>query len=271
MNRLNKIFGRGVVLSLIGLAVFALGNKLSLAQDSSKYDSYNNNFVLEEGEQIPRSKASQNYHQQINEILAHEDFGKEETRQSWRFKKSEKEDDDEWDLFPDWLADLFDLNPSSVALLAGVIEVLLWLAAAAILVWLVFKLKDELPNLFSPDTAAAEPELPASLFGVELERTQLPTNIVEQAQQLWHAGERREALSLLLRGSLVRVLESYPCHLFDSDTENECLAKIQQASPSDISSFMKSLIECWQTLAYAHREPQEMQFSHLCNVYQEVF
>ena len=233
-------------------------DKASLVDSQSEVSAnYSGNFVLKEGDKIPRSKTSELYHADITEVLADDDFGRYETIESWRIKDRHK-------------ADTFKLPSGSIAVFGFVLELLLWLALGAGIVWLVLAYREQIKGLIS-GAAPATPDLPVSLFGIELEQSQLPENIVSTAIDLWNKDKRREATALLLRASLIKVLNQYPCHLFDSDTENECVAKIQQSSPSNISAYMRKLVDLWLGLAYAHVFPSEAQFKDVCASYQEVF
>ncbi len=253
----------------IGLILFCVCAQAE-AQEQSIDEKHQGNFQLEEGEALPRSKVSQAYHQQISEILAHEDFGKEIVEQAWRFKTKKQEPDDESDELS-WLSNFFDLSVETIEVIALLIELLLWAIGIALAVWLGLKMRSELPRWLGKLPARETRSLPSNLFGVELKETPLPEDISLAARALWDQGEPRQALSLLLRGGLISVLESYPCHLFDGDTETECLQKIQAASPTNIGDYMADLIQVWQLLAYAHQPPQERHFEQLCRAYREVF
>lgn len=251
-------------------------DKASLVDSQSEVSAnYSGNFVLKEGDKIPRSKTSELYHDDITEVLADDDFGRYETVELWRIKDRDNADDEDgfwdWDLFPDWFTDAFKLGSGSSVGFAFVLELLLWLALGAGIVWLVLTYREQIKGLISGVGASATPDLPVSLFGIELEQSQLPENIVSTAIDLWNKDKRREATALLLRASLIKVLNQYPCHLFDSDTENECVAKIQQSSPPNISAYMRKLVDLWLALAYAHIFPSEAQFKDVCASYQEVF
>ena len=237
---------------------------------------YTGNFVLEEGDKLPRSKTSERYHKEITEVLSDKDFGHYEAVKAWRLKDKDKDQknedqDSNWDTFIDWLENALSLDTGAAVAFASVLELLLWAALAGLLAWLVFAYKEQIKGLLAGGTSPSKPDLPVSLFGVKLQQSKLPENIVASAVMHWNNGERREAMALLLRASLLKVLNRYPCHLFDSDTENECVAKIEQASPNAISTFMRKLVDLWLALAYAHRLPSEHEFQDLCSAYQEVF
>jgi len=247
-------------------------------QEEALGTQFTGNFVLEEGDKLPRSKTSERYHKEITEVLSDKEFGHYETVKKWRFKEKENEDENEsededsaWDTFSEWLENALSLDAGAAVAFASVLELLLWVALAGLLAWLVLAYKEQIKGLLTGGTSSSKPDLPVSLFGVKLQQSKLPENIVASAVMRWNNGERREAMALLLRASLLKVLNRYPCHLFDSDTENECVAKIEQASPNAVSTFMRKLVDLWLVLAYAHRLPSEHEFQDLCSTYQEVF
>ena len=168
--------------------------------------NYEGNFVLKEGDRLPRSKASEVYHKQISEILAEEDFGYYETVEAWRFKDKDVEADEEdegkeWDFFPDWLKDFFELDSSSKVGFGFILELLLWVAVAAGILWLIYNYREQLRTVFGGSSESSKPELPVSLFGIDLEHNKLPENIVATAVDHWRENRRREAIALLLSAS----------------------------------------------------------------------
>lgn len=262
---------------LVRLVIFSaalLGTAIVHAQDlqdSTSEAKYSGNFVLKKGDELPRSKVSKEYQEDISQILSDEVFGRYEKLESWRIKEKNSEDGDGFDLFPDWLKDALRLDTSTSIALASVIEFLLWSVFVGGLVFLAYAYREQIKHFVAGATETVRPDLPTSLFGIDLEQTKLPENILATALDHWNKKKHREAVALLLRASLLKVLNQYPCHLFDSDTENECVAKIEKSSPNHISAYMRKLVDLWLALAYAHRSPSEPEFKDLCSAYQELF
>ncbi|MES2598932.1 MAG: DUF4350 domain-containing protein [Verrucomicrobiota bacterium] len=141
------------------------------------------------------------------------------------------------------------------ALLAFVIGLLVW--------WIV---KNQ--HLFWTGTrrarAKVEPAGPRVVMGLDIARESLPDDVVTAARAAWSAGHFREALSLLYRGSLSRLVEHLHLPIRDSDTEDDCLDKTAAVADAGVTSFFRQLTLLWVRAAYAGKEAQPDEFESLC-------
>ncbi len=90
----------------------------------------------------------------------------------------------------------------------------------------------------------------------------LPDDIPAAAMEAWQAGHPRQAMSLLYRGAVVRLLPEK--RINQARTEREIIAALDQAAIShDTLAWMKSLVNAWLGTAWADRPPREEEFFDL--------
>jgi hypothetical protein len=141
-------------------------------------------------------------------------------------------------------------------------EVLMWIAAGALLAYALWWASRMLPRWRA---AAPEPyRPPAALFGMDLAPENLPPDVGAAAAALAREGKLREALGLLYRGSLSELVHKRGVQLLASHTEGEAvrLAKMP---------YFGALVDAWQQCAYARRMPPAADVERLANDYQGAF
>jgi len=111
---------------------------------------------------------------------------------------------------------------------------------------------------------------PVALFGLELEETSLPTDIPAACRGLCRQGALREALSLLYRGTLSRLLQQGVLEVSGSATEGECLDQVGRHCPPPLADYFARLTRLWIRLAYGHRQPDGEQVLALCAEWQAL-
>lgn len=116
-----------------------------------------------------------------------------------------------------------------------------------------------------PGPAKPPPEAaPGIAMGLEIDPASLPADIPGAAAEAWRQGRTREALSLLYRGSLGRLVELRQLTIRDSDTEDDCLTRVGQSGDAGTSAFFSRLTRVWIGTAYAGRAASEEEFHQLC-------
>jgi hypothetical protein len=141
-------------------------------------------------------------------------------------------------------------------------EVLMWIAAGALLAYALWWAARMLPRWRA---AAPEPyRPPAALFGMDLAPENLPPDVGAVAAALAREGKLREALGLLYRGALSELVHKRGVQLMASHTEGEAvrLAKLP---------YFGALVDAWQQCAYARRMPQAADVERLANDYKSAF
>jgi hypothetical protein len=154
---------------------------------------------------------------------------------------------------------------------AFLMEVSLWLLVAGFIIWVILKVLDLKPNFALTKKTSTSPRLPEVMFGLDMAPESLPDDPGKRSWELWQSGQQRQALSLLLRASLLRLVDSYQLPFEDGYTELECARIVKAAAPSTVASYFEQLIQIWRPFAYGHRVPEDQQVSHLCEIWSEVF
>ncbi|NMX91307.1 MULTISPECIES: DUF4129 domain-containing protein [unclassified Pseudomonas] len=222
---------------------------------------------------LSTSQASQS----IKRLLEQPPFKNPETVTRYRFgedkgtNKAKPVDDAK---LPAWLKSLLDnLNSDTFKSLAMVMEVLLWgllIAGISLLAW---RYRDWLQAFVSrrraPRSKAAQP-VPSQLFGLDMGVETLPDDIASAAEQLW-ATEPREALGLLYRGLLSRLLHDFNLPLKNADTEGQVLEHVRHLQQPQLLAFSDDLTRHWQNLAYGHRVPPALAQQQLCAHWRSLF
>jgi len=166
----------------------------------------------------------------------------------WKFK------------WPDWLR--FSGDGSG---LGALITPLIYIALACTLVflgWLVWKNR----HIFAiRGGAGIEAEIARArvVMGMEVTRESLPDNVPATALRLWEAGRRHEAMALLYRGAIAALVEQHHIEIEESDTEGDCLRRVQSAAVPPLG-FFKSLTNIWTAHAYARESPDDEAVRGLC-------
>lgn len=175
---------------------------------------------------------------------------------------------------PAWLQALLDrLNRDTFKNAALGLEVLLWSLLAAGLALVVWRYREWLHTFVSrrgPAKAKTAKAAPAQLFGLALGSDTLPDDIASTAEQLWPT-HPREALGLLYRGLLNRLLHDFNLPLKSADTEGQVLERIHLLQQPQLLAFSDALTHHWQNLAYGHRLPPALVHQQLCRDWRALF
>ena len=184
----------------------------------------------------------------IEEVLQDPVFGKTEERKFWELDFGSDTDDDN--------------TPSDIELnlepLAGLLKVLLWLAVAGFVAWLVvqaIRYNQQRSHLSAPRRQ------PDTINGVELTilgtdgREELPRDIPGTVRDYLQQNRIRAAVSLLYRASLAVLISRHGLELHESATERECLRQVQKARPNEESQDFSELTREWMRIAYADLPP----------------
>ena len=195
---------------------------------------------------LPAFAQSNDPKQEIAEVLKDPIFGYERETMAWRPRNPEKESDGK-------RADF-----RFAAWMAKFAQYLMWLLVAAALAYALWWLARN----FRPGRAAPleRYQAPASLFGMELAPETLPPDVQAAVLDLLKKGRTREALALLYRASLSRLVHQRGVQLRSSHTELEVLA----LAPSD---YLGELIGAWRACAYADRLPPPQAVERLAQGY----
>ncbi|MFA1027531.1 hypothetical protein ALP10_02966 [Pseudomonas syringae pv. helianthi] len=210
---------------------------------------------------------------QIQSVLQQPPFRNLKTETGWRFPEQQttrpaagKVHDQSWLIA--WLNRLL----RAASALASLIEVLLWGVVIGLAGLVIWHYRDWLKTFASrkaDSTNAARPA-PEQLFGLQVNAESLPDDVADQAERLW-SSQPREALSLLYRALLSRLMSDYRLPLKKADTESQVLERIASLNQPLLSEFSHNLTLHWQNLAYGHRLPPAHARQELCDGWRRLF
>jgi hypothetical protein len=193
----------------------------------------------------------------IESVLADPDFGSSEMQSRWVLREFGAESESEPPWLPAWLAELLATG-FELALWSGLV-----VAIVATLVAIARRIDatppDELP-----------PPRPATHFGLDLDPRSLPPDLLAAARDAFARGDFAQALSLLYRGALVRLVERDGLAIPESATELECLALVRRATPERSRVFGR-LTSSWLAACYAQEPPTAEGFEALCRDFAPTF
>jgi hypothetical protein len=206
----------------------------------------------------------------IEEILQEDDFGGEETRSKWRFRGMSEEDKEripQWfiDLL-EWLEEKLDFSSdtdidSDLFTPADWTKILLIALFVVLLVYLLYRYRVPLRHLARRQHRESRPEV---LFGLDVTPESLPEDVPSQVMRLWQEKQHREALALLYRAALSRLIEHYQLAFKASHTEAECAELVRAQGIDSLTGYFNRLTYVWRHMAYGHELPEQKVLQQLC-------
>jgi len=194
----------------------------------------------------------------IKEVMLTENLDDKEISHRWIKKDKKKIDLDP--VF--WLKLKAFLEPTA-KVFAFIIEFGLWILIAIGILLLIY-FRERWMYLFQGKRDSTdEYQSPDVMFGMDVRPESLPSNIIDEARKLWQSKQHREALSLLYRGALVRLINQEKVKLQNSHTEGDVLKLASLTLNNSKQGYLKSLTTQWQLIAYAHRSPNESDMKML--------
>lgn len=213
----------------------------------------------------------------IGKLLDAAPFENQETVTRWRFgeeEKAEEPSEEEVRSFVEMIKNLLKLGEfwSKLDVVAIGFEILLWTSLVLAICLLLWRYREWLETFAGRMGLQRQRvrEMPSQLFGLEIAPESLPDDVAAEAERLW--GEQpREALGLLYRALLSRLLHDFRLPLKSSHTEGEVLRLVERLEREDLSRFSAALTRHWQNLAYGHRAPPETLRRGLCEGWRRLF
>lgn len=212
----------------------------------------------------------------IGQLLDAPPFENRQTVTRWRFGDDPQKDVDRGDVesLGQLLRGLFHLAEfwKSIDGIALFFEVLLWAALFGLIGLLLWRYREWL-TLFATGREKRQRvarERPAVLFGLQVTPESLPDDIAGSVERLWDE-QPREALGLLYRALLSRLLGEFRLPLKSAHTEGEVLQLVEELYQDDLSAYASRLTRHWQNLAYGHRPPPLSSRDELCQGWRQLF
>lgn len=153
-----------------------------------------------------------------------------------------------------------------VSNMSAALRVVMWLAVAALFIWVLLRLRTWLGREAG---AGALPALtPTHVGTLDIRPESLPVDIGAAAQALLERGQERAALSLLYRGALSRLVHGHGVPIRAASTERECLALASPRLAPARQAFLAELVSAWQMVAYAGRPWPRESLGQLCSAFE---
>lgn len=187
-------------------------------------------------------------------VRADPDLGGVKKESTWRFRDRADRDPPARPL--PWLVAL-------ARWLAESGRVLVWLLVAVALAVVVVAARRWLA-VHGDSIAARGARLPSHVRELDIRPESLPADIGAAVRELWLAGERRAALSLLYRGTLSRLVHSYDVAIGDASTEGDCVRLARSALAPPRGDFVSALVDAWQLAVYGARPLATEHVLRLC-------
>ncbi|PID45019.1 MAG: hypothetical protein CSB47_10265 [Proteobacteria bacterium] len=201
----------------------------------------------------------------IQEVMQNEHLHREKTTKRWRLKKTDETDTTETPAdVPEWIQWL-------AKRVASVIEYALWLIIALAIVLLYVYRRYWLPIFINLPDKQDDTLQPDILFGMDVRKESLPDDVIAAARALWHEGKTRDALSLLYRCALTRLINHDQLPLEHSHTEGDILKLSQPVLAAQSYNYLQKLTHSWMQVAYAHDAPMEADMSYLLDRWHDDF
>ncbi|MBT8101244.1 MAG: hypothetical protein KJO82_15925, partial [Gammaproteobacteria bacterium] len=148
--------------------------------------------------------------------------------------------------------------------LSIIVELWLWLVVAGLALLLYMTRDLWLPYLEDLRTPQKK-QRRVILSSGEITADVLPSDIPTEVRRLWQTGKKRDALSLLFRGSVFYIVTEHGVRVPPSATEGACVNAVKAHSGEELSSYFEKVVMAWVWLAYGSREPADEVMQSLCN------
>jgi len=165
---------------------------------------------------------------------------------------------------PAWIVSLFRFMSESASLLIWVAGAI-GLAVAAVWVFRLVRSRRAAP----PPPAAVRGS--SRVQNLDIDPDSLPADVGAAALSLLEEGRAREALSLLYRGALSRIVHRFAVAVGESFTEGEALRAVQRRLDGPRVQYFSSLLALWQRVVYAAEAPAAESVAMLCRSFAPNF
>lgn len=136
---------------------------------------------------------------------------------------------------------------------------------AAMFMVLVVRMRREA----APDTPLDIPgQAPQRVRQYDIRPQSLPENVGATAWSHWQQGELREALVLLYRGALSRLVHRHGLPIRGSSTEGDCMALAQRHVATATCNYFARVTHARLLGSYAGRWPESDEVRELCQLFE---
>ena len=140
---------------------------------------------------------------------------------------------------------------------------LMWLFGALVVALLVLRLR-RMWGAGAGPRLSERLDLPTHVNQLDIRPQALPDDIGAAALALWRSGRAQEAMSLLYRGALSRLVHAHEVPIRSSSTEGDCLLLARPRLPMPAYAYLARLVAAWRSTVYAARQPADDEVAGLC-------
>jgi hypothetical protein len=148
--------------------------------------------------------------------------------------------------------------------LANAFTILAVAAVVGAVAWLLWRFRHLFQRAPEDDGESAAKPRARVVMGMAVTPESLPPDLPESVWTLWQAGRHHEALALLYRGTIARLIDRASVEIHEADTEGDCLRRVEDAGPAAHPDYFKGLTRWWIRLAYAGQAPADEVVRGLC-------
>jgi hypothetical protein len=153
-------------------------------------------------------------------------------------------------------------------LLAQLMQGLSWVVLGALVLALIVAIARRWNEQRGAEGGSAPPSV---LFGLKIAPESLPDDIAGSALGLLDAGQVREALSLIYRGTLSILVHERGLRVLPGDTEGEVTLKAGPLLAPEAADYFGRLVAQWVAVAYARRPADIDAVRALCRAFDRHF
>lgn len=160
-----------------------------------------------------------------------------------------------------------DISFGGAGIAHGFADLLTVLAIAAVVglvAWLLWKYRHVFARSAEADSGGEKRPAARVVMGMAVTPESLPPDLTSAVWALWQQGRGHEALALLYRGTIARVIERGQVEIHEADTEGDCLRRVEAAGETAHPPYFKRLTRIWIRMAYADIAPSDEDVSGLC-------
>lgn len=136
-------------------------------------------------------------------------------------------------------------------------------AAIAFVIWMLWRYRHILNRRAAAGSDKKLAPAARVVMGMDVAPESLPKDIPTAAMELWRVGRRQEALGLLYRGAISRLIEGNGVEIAESDTESDCVRRVSTEAATH-ASYFGGLTDAWMLIAYGRVAPRDEAMVELC-------
>jgi hypothetical protein len=184
----------------------------------------------------------------------------------WR---SEPDTDSTPSSWSQWWASIFEWIYNLFVWIADSSRLLAWLLVA-LLAGLLLVLVIRVVRRFEPGVTHITSNTPTHIQNLDIRPESLPDDIGTAALALWQQGGQRDALALLYRGMLSRLVNVHQVPIKSSSTEDECVQLSQPRLNSTRMTYVDVATRIWQQAVYGGQFASDATVTTLCTQFADA-